>query len=671
MTMPIEEEEALPPPPPAVAPAPPRLPPDWGRLARSVTLLGGAVSSTALAATTCLVRTPVRQILATNAGTPTERSLMAIAVASGGLPALVAAALVFARPSRLDAVERWSSRLAPLTVAAALPALFTWKGWAEQPLTFLVLLTMVGFGLRAAFAKLFATLSPPAMGAGAPSLARVRAPLAAVVLGSVAFAAYFAFYSIRSHHRFQTAGFDLGIYDNLMFNAMHGHPFRATVLFGADGGNNLASHAEFAVIPYIPFYALYPRAENLLVLQAVVLGAAAIPLYFFASELIPRWAAAGVAFAYLLYAPLHGPTLYDFHWLPLALFFHFSMYWGIVRRRWWFVALMLFALYATREDIAVGLSALGVFLLLSGARPRFGALLVVLSASWFVVDKFVIMAWAGRWWFSAMYKDLMAGSGAEKGYGSVIRTLLVNPTYTLTTLLKGEKLSYFLHLIAPLAMLPARRVGILVLASSAALFTLLTTGYAPTIQISFQYTTHWMPYLFGATVIALNAIGKEADGWARQWGAVAALLVCVVAHSYVFGAVMQHNSFIAGFGRVQFSMSDAERKAYADFRELAAQIPKTASVGATENLVAHVSARRDAYTLRTHHGDAEFLLFTKQQAHGSDLKKVLVDVMTRNSYGFVASKGDFYLFRRDFQSPGTAAALQTLGLPAQKTGGEP
>jgi uncharacterized membrane protein len=666
MTMLSDGEEPLAPLP--ASPSPTRIPPDWGELARSLTLLGGAVSSTALAAVTSLVKTPVREILASNAGTPTERTLMAIGVAAGGLPALVGFVAVAAKPSRLAAVKRLSDRMAPLTAAAALPALFTWRGWAEQPLTYLVLLTIVGFGLRAAFTRFFSTFSWRLAELEEPSARARWAPLAAVAAGSIAYAIYFAFYSIRSHHRFQTAGFDLGIYDNLMFNAMHGHPFRATVLFGADGGNNLASHAEFAVIPYIPLYALYPRAENLLVLQATVLGAAAIPLYFFASQLLPRWTAAILSLGYLLYAPLHGPTLYDFHWLPLALFFHFSLYWGIVKRRWWFVAVMLVALYATREDIAVGLSALGVFLLLSGARPRFGALLVVVSASWFVVDKFVIMAWAGRWWFSAMYKDLMAGSGAEKGYGSVIKTLLVNPTYTLSTLLKADKAAYLLHLLAPLAMLPARRIGILLLASSAALFTLLTTGYGPTIQISFQYTTHWMPYLFGATVLALNALGKEANGWARQCGAVAALAVCIVAHSYVFGAVMQHNSFVAGFGRVQFAMSDTERQTYADFRALAAKIPKTASVAATENLVAHVSSRTDAYTLRSHHGDADFLLFTKHAALGSDLKKVLTDVMTRNSYGFAGSQGDFYLFQKNLKSDGTSAALATLGLPPSKTG---
>ena len=39
-----------------------------------------------------------------------------------------------------------------------------------------------------------------------------------------------------------------------------------------------------------------------------------------------RPVAVTVAFAYLMFAPLHGPNFYDFHWMPLAVFFHFLLY---------------------------------------------------------------------------------------------------------------------------------------------------------------------------------------------------------------------------------------------------------------------------------------------------------------------------------------------------------
>ena len=62
----------------------------------------------------------------------------------------------------------------------------------------------------------------------------------------------------------------------------------------------IAGHAIFAVFVWLPFYALWPGAESLLIYQSAAMGLAAIPLYLFARTQIPRWSAALVALAYLL-----------------------------------------------------------------------------------------------------------------------------------------------------------------------------------------------------------------------------------------------------------------------------------------------------------------------------------------------------------------------------------
>ena len=79
-----------------------------------------------------------------------------------------------------------------------------------------------------------------------------------------------------------------------------------------------------------------------------------------------------------------------------------------------------------------------------------------------------------------------------------------------TTLLKEEKLVYFLHMLGPLALLPARRWALLFLAVPGFAFSLLTTGYAPTLSIAFQYTCHAIPYIFAASVLMLRVIARGA-----------------------------------------------------------------------------------------------------------------------------------------------------------------
>ena len=146
------------------------------------------------------------------------------------------------------------------------------------------------------------------------------------------------------HHRsLLTSSFDLGLEDNLLWNVVHGGPFaKMSPLFGPVG-----SHFGFHATPFAyfiaPFYALYQHAEALLVFQAVMVGLAALPLYLFAARHIGRWPACLVALAYLLYPPVHGANLYDFHYPPLGVFFLwltlYLVVWGGIR--WAFLSFIL------------------------------------------------------------------------------------------------------------------------------------------------------------------------------------------------------------------------------------------------------------------------------------------------------------------------------------------
>jgi len=44
----------------------------------------------------------------------------------------------------------------------------------------------------------------------------------------IVYAAFFAAYSLQKHAAFQTAGFDLGIWDQKVWNILHGRPFIIT-----------------------------------------------------------------------------------------------------------------------------------------------------------------------------------------------------------------------------------------------------------------------------------------------------------------------------------------------------------------------------------------------------------------------------------------------------------
>lgn len=644
------------------------LPPWWpagahlSRAALAIATIGIAGASVGLCAAFVAVPDSTAFLVSNETPVGARNAMLIAMLACGALPALVATALIlFGGARRLNVVDRVARFAGPLALAGFLPSLFAFRAWHDRPLTFLVMLGAVALGAEQLFDRSFRA-APGYLREGliaratAARWARVL-PLAIVVAGALGYAVYFSHYTLVQHRRFGTYGFDLGINVNWCFNALQGHPFRSTVLFGPDGGNFMSGHAIFAMLLWLPIYALKPGAEVLLIYQATMVGLAAIPLYLFASTQIPRWASVLVAFAYLLYAPLHGPNFYDYHELLVALPFHFLLYWSIATNRTRLAAAMVLVLWAHREDMAVGLVLLGTFLVLSGYRVRFGLALAASSLVWFVLIKFAIMPLAGSWWFADIYKELMP-DGVRKGYGSVVQTILINPAFFLSTLLRQDKLVYFLHLFASLAFLPMRRPLLMLLAVPGFFFTLMTTGYPPTLGLGFQYTTHWVPYLFAASVLGLRFLGQRF-GAERRAAAVCAALLAVSAHSTVFGAVFQHDEFVGGWSRVVFQESEEDKQTYQGFLSLAAQIPPDASVAATETLTPHVAARANIYTLKAAHGDADYLLLGK----GGFETSVVRSAIERNKYGLLAKYDDtFFLFKRDLEAPGTSEAFVRLGI---------
>jgi uncharacterized membrane protein len=638
----------------------------WSHLANvtaRLALMGGAIGWS------LAVRNVVDSTFLLQNGLTSEgRHALVIGVLGGASAMIVVVgfALAFGRWAMLPGLERLAVALAPLACLSPLPILLVPTVWYRNPLPFLVMLAatvlLLERSLRAWFSEIYPGLEAlfDQTCARLPGRVRRALPLCIVLLGAVGYTAYSLYYSEQQHHRLNTAAYDLGIYDNLMFTAMRGHPFRSTVLLGPDGPSYLVGHAEFAMLLFVPLYRLWPCADMLLTLQAVALGFAAVPLYLFARTLLTRGAAVVLALSYLLYAPMHGSSFYDFHWLPISLIFQFSLYYALANHKNWLIGVCYVVLTLIREDISVGLAVLGMFLMASGIRPKLGLFFTLFSAFSFVAIKFGIMLWAGPFFFADLYYRRLVAPG-EQGFASVTRTLMTNPAYVVDTLLEPKKLSYFLHLMAPLSFIPLRRPLLVLLICSASLFTFLTTAYDPTISLSFQYSAHWIPYLFAAVVLMLAVLSRAPNGAVLRRAALGALLFGVVIHSYVFGAVLQQQTYVGGFLPVPFSISDAERRTYADLRKVIAHIPAEASVAATDSEVPHVSNRFSIFTLRSHHANSDYLLLNVGAVVG-ETKNIVRDAINKNEYGIVAQQGLFYLFKRGVATPGTEKALHDLGI---------
>lgn len=612
------------------------------------------------------------------------RNLLLLALAGGAAGGLVVAGALYLRRSTEAGLARmlWAARFfAPLVLVGVLPGLLVREAWTTDPLKLALCLAAFLLAAEPLWRLHFSAYSERrvvAAGAGAvtawppssvapvspprwwrrlqtrvvgwrdrlPPRLRLGIPAATIAAMAIFYIAYMSFFTVRNHHRFNTFTWDLGQIDNQFYNFLHGHPFRCTTLIRGGNWSELRNHAEATMFFLLPLYALAPRAETLLILQALLLGCAGIFVYRIAARRLARSTALLVALAYYLYPPLHGAQFFDIHFQPVAAAFMLAAIDCFdVRRMKLFVVLFVLTILC-REDISIGTAVFGLFLLLTGHRTRAGVIILVVSLVYFVLLRFVIMPAVGTWGFADHYRHLFpTGEGNFRG---IIRTILTNPVFTFTTLLTAEKLRYLLQILTPVAFLPLRRIHLALSILPGAYFTLLTTGYPPTLDIGYQYSGYFIPYIFPAAALALAGMARQHPGWpgvVRRRAAVATLVCATVLTTVHWGAIPPRQAFHSSYGFIDFQSPTAEQiQRRRDIHELAAMVPRDAILAASDHELPHVSNRIECWNISTGWEGTDYILYGKVNPISVDT--VQYEAAVRAGYVTVADRPAVVLVKR-------------------------
>jgi hypothetical protein len=183
---------------------------------------------------------------------------------------------------------------------------------------------------------------------------------------------------------------------------------------------------------------------------------------------------------------------------------------------------------------------------------------------------------------------------------------------------------------------------------------MLATQYPWLTRLGFQYTAYWTSFLFLAVVANLRWLNR-AESAAPAAAAAAevrrsrqawkvAMAAATLVTCYQLGPVFQQNTSWAGFLPMRVEITGADRLRHANLYALIDEIPPDASVAAAEMLVAHVSSRKNAYTLLHGHYDADYILARIPPAPAD--QEHLIAALRTGDYGLVDEKGVFALFRR-------------------------
>ncbi|MBM3464540.1 MAG: DUF2079 domain-containing protein [Armatimonadetes bacterium] len=449
-----------------------------------------------------------------------------------------------------------------------------------------------------------------------------------------AFAGWLAVLKLWQHHVFQTSAYDLGLYMNAIHNTAHGNWFHESIM----DMHYLGDHFSPVFALLAPLWRLWPDARMLLLLQCLVLGSALVAVYLLSLTLVGRkWCAPAVALLFATNMYLHRVDAFDFHPMALAVGSTLWLLYAIERGRYRWAVLLTILTMIIEEPILPPL-AVALFLL-AAFKQEFrstGVFLGCLVTAYFMC---VVM-----WWMPYfLNENRLTHIGRYAAFGSspgeMLGNVLRRPYLPLLVLADPPlKLLHLGQVFLSLGFLPLLAGRWLLLVLVPILMMVLSSS-----QHQYTFSDHYaaalIPFLFCAGI----------HGAAR--------IVCAPSRLLAVGffAVLAFNlhgcpDYVAPWSRPWV----------AEVHATLSEIPSTASVCATDNVVPHVAARervsmfgKQGRLLLDLRGYDYVILEGETEPHhgiypfnSADYALSVGDVRRNPEYRLVSERGTVLLFQR-------------------------
>ena len=338
---------------------------------------------------------------------------------------------------------------------------------------------------------------------GTPTTGLSRRAVMAVAAVALTYTAVYSFLTLWRHALYNSSMYDLGLFDQLIWNMSHGRFFESSI----KGFNYLGDHCSPVLALFAPLYWIWDDVRLLLIFQSAAIAASAFPFAAVAAEVLGNEAAAVIMAAVFLLQPNLGyVNIFDFHpEILLVPAFTFAMYFARKGRPWAAVACALFAL-TVKEDVAVTAACFAAYLFFTSSRPA-GAVLFCVSAAWFGVAMNVIIP-ANRPTGAVtgyLYMERYAHLGTS--LPEVVQNAVLHPITALAGSYDRWKAVTFFRMFLPTGFLAFAGLPVLLVAAPVMGYSYIS-AYLPQFDVRFQYLTIAVPFIMYA---ALDGARRTVD----------------------------------------------------------------------------------------------------------------------------------------------------------------
>ena len=313
---------------------------------------------------------------------------------------------------------------------------------------------------------------------------------------------------------FDGSTFDIGIFSQ-MFHRMSTDLTAITTLERDRVLSHFAVHISPIFYLMLPFYKVFPHVETLEVLQIWVVFSAVIPLRLLLKRLNFSKSINSLIIAWFVLIPVMttagGYHLHENCFLvPLIIW----LFYFISSEQKWKILLVTLLLLFVKEDAFIYVVSIGLYFLfqkrfsLSSQTKKWIILAdFILPVLYFALGLYLLNTYGEGGMVSRFEPYLLEG---ENGILSVLKNLILHPTYVFSKLLIAKKLGYLFFVLAPLVFLPLiQRTWSSYLLSLPLIVINLLPDWPYQYDIGFQYSYGSQTLLFIMALLALEDLKEH------------------------------------------------------------------------------------------------------------------------------------------------------------------
>ena len=455
----------------------------------------------------------------------------------------------------------------------------------------------------------------------------------------------YAYISLASHNHFQTFGWDLGYFDQIIWLISRGiFPFSTL-----SGVNLIAGHFSPILLAFAPLYWIWADPRILLIVQSFLVVYAALPLYLIAKmKTTNLFFPISVVLSYLFFIGTQWTILNEFHEMavvPISLSFLFYSLEKNRRLLFWVTLLILFL---TKEEMSLLIAAIGlmVWLYFKKSHVGLGLFLFGIVFFFFLTNFFMpLVSEKGEYYQSHL-------SNMAKTPSDFFLKIITDPLFTLKSLINpAEKGKTFLESFLAFGLLPVfAPYPVMIPLAEQFLTRFLYTG--PQFTFWQNVNHHAAP---SAILLALSSI-YGMKRLQSKFGKYKRSILWICSLALLFSTIIQ-DVLLKGPIHSIFKKQLYETLSWMkDNYDVINKVQKSVDLAAQNNLVPHLSQRRKIYLLPEidnaeeivvdlHNGPNKYSPMTYEE-----MRDLVQELLTSKRYSIVYQKGDAMLLQRNYKT---------------------